>query len=328
MRKRKIGLYDIGSLAVTPTVDQPRQSLKRFQREEETRIKAEQAAKEEAVRVRLVEIEAPLKAEAQEHSRRLKLYWSRPLSDISVNGLEIALVDFVGDYEIGPRDTEKENTAWSEFKDNLKSCGCVLSEDGGLRLSWFLSSLAFRRGVSLTSVENFAKALERLHSLQVFPAGELTGYRTSETVEQPRTTQTEVNPLDELETLTLESRRDNARGKEIVEGLVGAEQREAWNQFITQLYEDTGHMLTNHERLAIFNTMKRRGLDIRNSKHFRLAVVALAHTGEVSDKILSPQDKLDAFIETANLQDYSVRQEINRRQRAINETAERKRLGF
>src|SRR5208337_3065845 len=116
--------------------------------------------------------------------------------------VSITRVDIAGDYESGPRDEPAENAAWKEFQENLKSFGCTLSDAGLLRLSHYLVSLNYHRGISLTSVSNFATALERLVSLDVFPEGEITGYRTTQTTPEPEPERhAEVNPLDEIENL-------------------------------------------------------------------------------------------------------------------------------
>src|SRR5208337_4826001 len=130
--------------------------------------------------------------------------------------VSITRVDIAGDYESGPRDEPAENAAWKEFQENLKSSGCTLSDAGLLRLSHYLSSLNYHRGISLTSVRNFATALERLVSLDVFQPGELTGY-TSETPEPAPAAPAPKrhDPLEEIENLNLDSRDGNAKAKQI-----------------------------------------------------------------------------------------------------------------
>jgi hypothetical protein len=325
---RAKNIYDLSHIPVSEvkredSVGRLSDYRKRLAREEEeARIAAGQKQIEQAETARLAELASPA-------ARRIAAYWSQPLFEIQINGLDLSPVDLCGDYEIGPRDDKAETTAWNEFNANLTSQGCTIYRGGFQRLQMYLESLAYHRDVSLASVANWRTALVRLHSLSVFEPHELEGYRPpSATVEQPQQTQTEVNPLDELEALSLESRAGNLRGREIVNGLVGNEERASWFKFIEQFPHGTGHDLTHAEGLAIFNMMKHRGLDFRNPKHLRMVVVALCKMGELpAEKILSPQEQLDIFIEQADLSDIAVRREVNRRQRVINETAERKRLG-
>jgi hypothetical protein len=314
---------------VTPVIDQPRPSLKRFQREEEARIAAEQEKREAEERARFDELDKPLKEAARLASVRIAAYWSQPLAEIQTNGIDMTPLDLAGDYETGQRDDKAETAAWNEFNANLTSQGCSLYRGGFQRLQMYLESLAYHRGVCLTSLNNWQAALARLHSLSVFEPHEVEGYQLTARQATPAPPERPADPLAEIETLNLDTREGSRRGREIVSGLVGNEEKAAWEAFIQGIYEATGHLLTNQERLAIFNTCKRHSLDIRNPRRLREVVVALCKTGELSaDKLLSEQDKLDAFIEASDLSDIAVRQEIGRRQRAIHETAERKRLGF
>ena len=253
MRKRKLSIYDIGRLPSTPVENESGfQTKKEFlEQEERDRIAAEQSAERRRT-APLREAEMELREAAREASARLKAYWSQPLTEIQTNGLSLTPTDIAGDYEIGPRDTEKENTAWKEFLENVKSCGCTLSDTGIMRLSWYLSALAFRRGVSLTSIENFAKALERLHSLQVFPAGELENYQPTptKTVEQPQRHRC-IDPLAEIESLNLDSREGNRRAKEISnQDFFGREMAHVVDQFEGWLLATFNYVLTPEARQA------------------------------------------------------------------------------
>jgi hypothetical protein len=215
-RKSRLTVADIGRLPLVKMPDQPRPSLKRFQQEEAREEEAARIAAESRRLEPLRGVEQELREAAREASARIAMYWRIPIEEIQMNPVSITRVDLAGDYEIGPRDEPAENAAWKEFQENLKSSGCTLSDAGLLRLSHYLSSLNYHRGISLTSVSNFAKALERLVSLDVFQPGELTGYRqtASKTTPEPER-HAVIDPLAELEDLTLESRSGNARAKQI-----------------------------------------------------------------------------------------------------------------
>jgi hypothetical protein len=219
-RKRNLTIYDIGSLRTVPVVDQPRPSLKRFQREEEARIAAEQEQLQAVERARvetarLAELSSPA-------TRSVSFFWSQPIQEIQTNisadvydnGISLVPVDTFGEYETGPRNKTGEDAAWNEFNANLTSQGCTIYRGGFQRLRMYLESLAATRGVSLTSVANWATALARLHSLSVFEPHELEGYPPTTKAPAPAPKHP-ANPLEEIETLNLDSRDGNAKAKQI-----------------------------------------------------------------------------------------------------------------
>ena len=211
--------------------------------------------------------------------------------------------------------------AFDAFRLGLDNRGVTLLP-AGLRKLQRVAEL--NESVDWANPESFTKAFDYIESLGTFNDTDRT-IPVQPLVEQLSVEAKKVS----LDDFSLDTREGSRRGRQLVSEQVGDEEKAAWEKFIQGIYEETGHLLTNQERLAIFNTCKRRGLDIRNPRRVREAVVALCNTGELpGDKILSEQDKLNAFIEVSDLSDIAVRQEINRRQRAIHETAERKRLGF
>ena len=322
-KKKKLTIHDVNRMTTVQGNIKPNETLRTFTQAEDARIKAEQAAKEAADQRRADEAARPAREAANERVRR---YWKNTsLEDIRINGLSMTPDDPAGDYELGPRDNRKEVETYKTFRSNLESHGCTMTQDAATLLGSYMTSLSFHRGVSLTSVENWAAALFRLQELGVFPSGGVTGYHQP-TSPTPRKESTQANPLDELEELTLETREGSRRGREIVNGLVGDEERAVWFQFIKEL--EAKHELTHAEGMAIFNLMKHRGLDFRNKKHLRMAVVALCNSGELPATFLSEQDKLNTFIEQADLSDFSTRQKVNAWQRRIDEANETKNLGY
>jgi hypothetical protein len=330
-QKRKLTIHDVNRME-TVREDRPKnETLKSFTAKENARIAAEQAAKESEEKRRQYEAEAPVR----ERSRRLTLYWRQALSEISINGVDMTPVDNVGEYAYGTSNDQAVRAAYREFAASLKSQGCSLSPDGWKRLGSYLASLEYHRQVSRANVANWTTALDRCIELNIFADGEITGYRQPTiAIEQPRqpeltqATKRKEDPLVELESLSLETREGSRRGREIVAGLVGDEERAAWQQFQIRTLQEIGRELTPPELLVIFNAMKHRGLDFRNPKHLRLVVVALCHSGELPAELLSEQDKLNAFIDRADLSDITVRQKINQWQRQIDEAAQRKSLGY
>jgi hypothetical protein len=253
MRKQRIGIFDLGRLPVVPTKyaddEKPTTTLAAFRadearREQEATIKAERERVKQAESARLAELTSPA-------SVRIAKYWSQPLKEIATNGIDMTPTDLAGDYEIGPRDNATEVTTWKEFKKNLDSSGCTLSDSGGERLGAYLCSLGYHRGVSLVSITNWAKALERLYSLGVFQEEELMGYQTRAIeVEQPRQP-AEVDPLAELENLNLDSREGNKKAKQIAtKDFFGRQMAPIAQQWAEWLLTAFNYVLTDDARKA------------------------------------------------------------------------------
>jgi hypothetical protein len=251
-RKSRLTVADIGRLPLVKMPDQPRPSLKRFQQEEAREEEAARIAAESRRLEPLRGVEQELREAAREASARIAMYWRIPIEEIQMNPVSITRVDIAGDYEIGPRDEPAENAAWKEFQENLKSFGCTLSDAGLLRLSHYLSSLNYHRGISLTSVSNFATALERLVSLDVFQSGELTGYQTPAPAPTPTPTRhTVIDPLAEIESLNLDSREGNRRAKQLAANdFFGREFAHVVDQWEGWLLATFNYVLTDDVRKA------------------------------------------------------------------------------
>ena len=254
-RKRKLSIYDIGRLPSVPVVlpqgdAAPAGTLKQYrerlaEEEKQAAAKDEQEKRNAIETARIAELTSPA-------SQKIAKYWRTDLKEIATNGLDMTPNDLAGDYEIGPRDNVTEVATWKEFKENLASFGCSLSDSGGERLGAYLCSLAYHRGVSLTAVSNWTVALERLHSLDVFRQGELQGYRPrlQSTVEQPRR-HAVINPLAEIETLNLDSREGNRRAKEIATNdFFGREMAHVVDQWESWLFATFNYILTDDARKA------------------------------------------------------------------------------
>jgi hypothetical protein len=244
-RKTRLTVADIGRLPLVRLPDaRPRQTLKEFQAAEEARIKAEE-------RQRLEDVSRPLKEAARLASVRIAKYWSQNLEDIKLNGIDFTPADLAGNYEMGPRDDKAEEAAWNEFNENLASRGCTIYRGGFQRLAAYMESLAYHRGVSLTSVANWNLGLARLASLNCFEPHELENYRPVTTPTSTPERQAVINPLDEIESLSLESRSGNARAKELCSNdFFGREFASVVDQWRDWLLSKFNYVLTDEARKA------------------------------------------------------------------------------
>jgi hypothetical protein len=292
--------------------------LKQFQQEEAAREARENAAKEE-------EISRPLREAARESSERVRLYWTNTsLTDLKINGLDMTPNDMAGDYALGPRETKKaEVAAYREFKANLESRGCTLTQEAADRLGGYLTSLAYHRGVSLTSVKNWETALHRLHvELDVFPPDSVTGYRDPN--EQSRPTQPAKTPtVDEL----LEAENGNTyEGRKrmldaVQKAAIYGDYARTWAMFVSSLaqnFERNGEpfKLTAEEEKVFYDTMVRRGMNFNHPPDYDRVRVALSKSGDLPN-LLYPAERLDLEMEVSDLSDRSVRREFAQRSRAL-----------
>ena len=304
-KKKKLTIWDLGRIKSSPPVENKSgyQTRKEFlEQEERERIAAEQSAERRRT-APLREAEMELREAAREASARIAMYWKIPIEEIQMNPVSITRADIAGDYELGERDTEKENAAWSEFQENLKSCGVTFSDTGLLRLSHYLMSLRYHRGISLSSVSNFATALERLFLLDVFPAGELTGYRPQSqvTVEQPQRHR-RIDPLAEIENLNLHNREENRRAKELATNdFFGREFAHVVDQFEGWLLTTFNYVLTSEARKAAGQWWERNPTEnpLRGESWTRLRL-NLVKKHFMPESCLTPEEILNQTIEASS----------------------------
>jgi hypothetical protein len=328
-RKSRLTVADIGRLPLVKMPDQPRPSLKRFQQEEAREEEAARIAAERRRTAPLREAERELREVAREASARIAMYWRIPIEEIQMNPVSITRVDIAGDYEIGPRDEPAENAAWKEFQENLKSSGSRLSDAGLLRLSHYLSSLNYHRGISLTSVSNFATALERLVSLDVFQPGELTGYQTPAPTPTPTPTPTRhtvIDPLAEIESLNLDSREENTKAKTLCEASYFDERQpmvRAWFDSLRKF----GIVVTQEDAKRCKSWFERNNKSFLNPRHFEECRRWNAKAGYWKDALTSVERVNDEIenLETSRLTVHQ-RNELNRRVQAARE-ADAQRFG-
>ena len=333
-RKSRLTLADWSRIKSTPVENKSGYQTRKEFLEQEEQEQARIAASEERRRTApLREAEQELREAAREASARIAMYWKIPIAEIQMNPVSITRVDIAGDYEIGPRDEPAENAAWKEFQENLKSFGCTLSDAGLLRLSHYLVSLNYHRGISLTSVSNFATALERLVSLNVFQPGELTGYQQTptKTVEQPVTQPPAEQTLDELlETTSSETREGRAKIRDAVQrAAVHGEYHATWSAFEASLYANfsptpenvaqghKGFVMTPIQKQTFYDTMLRRGMNFHRPKDYDTVRVALCKSGDLP-ALLYPQERLEIEMEMSNLNDREVRRQFAQRSRELN----------
>ena len=322
MRKRKLSIYDIGRLPSVAVENKSGfQTKKEFlEQEERDRIAAEQSAERRRT-APLREAEMELREAAREASARIAMYWKIPIEEIQMNPVSITRVDIAGDYEIGPRDEPAENAAWKEFQENLKSFGCTLSDAGLLRLSHYLVSLNYHRGISLTSVSNFATALERLVSLDVFQSGELENYQPTQPERQPERPVSRRDALDEIETLNLESRSGNARAKEISNqdffGREFAHTVDRWTNWLEATFQ---YVLTDDARKAAGQWWERNPTEnpLRGESWTRLRL-NLVKKGVMPQSCLTREEILNQTIEASSdrSDSYEVRRNLRQQIREL-----------
>lgn len=306
------------------SVQTPRNGLKAFQREEEARIAAEQAAEQRRIeateRAKEDEINRPLREAAREQSERLAKFWSRPLPVISSFGLDLCPVDPIGDYVMGESanvwDSQLDVRAHKQFKADLESRGCTLSSDGWNRLGGFLEALRFHRQVSLASVANWRQALERLVSLGVFQPGEISGYQPPQPVTEPAARHEHNDALTMKDLLAVDAGTQEGQraARQIADDLYATEAAGLYQQWIDHIREHFGYSVTRKDATLIaewFASNNKSWLQFDNFNQVKRYLVSIHHWPE---SMLTREEK--AILDIENLPRQAGESDFSYRRRA------------
>lgn len=304
-------------------IDQPRETLASFTRQENERIAAEQEAQRKRIeaeqRAKLEEIERPLREAVTESSRNLTMFWNKSLSVIRDFGVDLSPIDMIGDYVIDESnvyDSQLDVRAHKEFQNDLASRGCTLSSDGWDRLGGFLEALRFHRQASLTVVANWETALERMMSLDVFQPGEISGYRPQVTEPQPAVRHEPapaltMNDLMNVDAGTQEGRQE---AKRIADDLYSTEAAGLYRQWIDHIREKFGYSVTRKDADRIaewFTTNNKSWLFFDNFNQVKRYLVSIHHWPE---SMLTREEK--AILDIENLPRQAGESDFSYRRRA------------
>jgi hypothetical protein len=331
MRKlrRVTRIQDVNALPVTPAPVRnstvagvpARETLASFTREynraEQERQAAEQRRIEAAQREREDELARPLREAVKESSRKLTMFWNKPLSVIRDFGVDLSPIDMIGDYiimsEANVWDSQLDVRAHKQFKADLESRGCTLSSDGWDRLGGFLEALRFHRQISLAVVANWQQALDRLVSLGVFQPGEISGYQVPQPATEPavRHERNDAPTMADLLAIDAGTQEGQRAARQIGDDLYVQEMLPLYREWIDLIRTAFGHVVTRKDADLInawFAQNNKSWLRHESYNECRRYLVSIHHW---PDSMLTPEEKALTAIESlerpAGMSDYEYR---------------------
>jgi len=314
-------VQDLGRIQVTPSkqtegYETRKEYFDRIAREEREQKAAEQKRIDDALMVPVRATEQELREAAREQSRKLALFWGRPLSTIASFPIDLCPVDIVGSYptQTGPKDAKADAAAFRAFKDKLSSRGVTLSDEGWSRLGSYLSALNYHRQVSLADAKSWELAFARLYNdLGIFQAtGEVQG-ELREEQPQPAARQ-EHNDAPTMKTLlavdagTQEGQR---AARQIADDLYATEARPLVLQWERLLKSVFGYTVTPEDRKLIVNWFTTNNKSWLRHESFNECRRFFVATSRWPDSMLTPEEKALTAIEnlprSPGESDYSYR---------------------
>jgi|HubBroStandDraft_1064217.scaffolds.fasta_scaffold38230_2 hypothetical protein len=330
-RKKKIGLYDIGRLPVTEVGNKSGfQTRKEFYNEQEQIAAREQAAAEERLMAPVRAAEHDMQTAAREHSGRIARFWQNPLPLVAECGIELAPNELAGDYPLqeGPRDKKAEIAAYEKCKSDLASRGCIISQEGWNRVGGYLEALQYHRNVSLSAVESWTLAIERLFHLSCFADGEISGYDNAvaarKAKKQPRVETSATPTWSAVQDLNPENREQ----KRLIERALGedftSEVAAFFGLWLDQLYRDYQYYMPEpiikralaYVTSANLNPLRHETWNIVRRNFTKNGWMRKAD----GSLMMTEREKLSDFCDTADLNDREVRRQINLKNRELLES--------
>jgi len=333
-RKRKIGLNDLGSLAVTPVnrIERHITSLREFQKQYDAEEKAQAEAAQNAA---MAELMAPVKAgEVEMHkataeaSVKLRRFWSLPLADIAEYGLEFAPVDLFGEFPLqeGARVKQTEIAAYEKCKSNLAAVGVNISPEGWNRVGGYLEALHYHRNISLSAVKSWELAISRLHQLGCQP-GEISGYEKMLARENPSPEPKCLKPessatptWDSVSTLSTERRDERKQVLEAVGEDFTGEIAAFFGLWQEQLSRDYNYAIPEALIKRALRYVTDNNLNPLRHETWNSVRRVFVKNGWFPAGMITEREKLSAFCDTADLNSRAVRSYIARKNMEIHES--------
>jgi hypothetical protein len=326
MKKRnRTTVQDLNRLPVTEVGNKSGfQTRKEFYKEQEQITAREQAAAEEKLMAPVRVAEKQFKQAASEHSAKIRSFFSRPASFI-VENCENAPVDAYGDYPLldGARDLQADNSVRQEFKQNLASSGCTLSESGQTRLDVYLDVLNYYRNISLASVTSWAIGLERLFSLGCFAAGELAGYES--VAARRETPKPAAKPSVPTWKTVRELNPENREQKKLIERALGedftTEVATFFGLWQDQLRRDYNYVMPDDVIKRALAYVTSANLNPLRHETWNIVRRLFTKNGWMrtadGSLMLTEREKLSELCESSNISDRETRRRINLKNREL-----------
>jgi hypothetical protein len=323
-RKKKIGLYDIGRLPVTEVGNKSGfQTRAEFYKEQEQIAAREKAAAEERLMAPVRALQQQITEAAAESSKRVQKFWQLPLASIAEYGLEFAPADMFGDFPLqeGTRDKQAQIAAHEKCKSDLESRGCIISPEGWNRVGGYLEALQYHRNVSLSAVESWTLAIERLSHLSCFADGEISGYDNAvaarKAKQQPTVEPSATPTWDAVSTLSTERRDDRKKIFTAVGEDFTSEIAAFFGLWLDQLQRDYGYSMPSDVVKKALAFVTERNLNPLRHETWNIVRRTFTKCGWMPAGMLTERERLDDLIESSDVHDRETRRAIALKHREI-----------
>jgi hypothetical protein len=262
-------------------------------------------------------VSAETAREKRLHDFEMGCAWSAPIEDLK------KIIDsqrwqrlywelhFRGD---SPRVNQSASAAMQAFAEYIasltKRTGFKLNDDGVTRLL-LLSKVEFFHGIETTQA-TLDVALDALLKQTAFAEGEVE-YDVSwkitpdAPVEAQPEAQEDFCPVYEGDLATRQQALND-------------EQQKVWQAFTDSLYRNfNGFVLNRQQSLYIYNLMRRRGYSFLDPREYDATRIQAIRDKVLPESLLYPQEALDLYIESHDVNDPEVKHQILVRQRLINQ---------
>jgi hypothetical protein len=291
-------------------------------REAKARFEADEKA---ALEAKLAPAKQELAKTLSRSDKFLKLDFIQPLAKIAQLIQDgVAAVDLATNY---PTTTEPQsgNSGKEEFYqfvyEILPRRGFTLSENGSMRLLYFVIAQARGKGANMSSIDTWSLAFDKLWSLDAFDIGSAeVGWDESKVQQEPVVEQPAPEPtVADLETLNLSlSREDERTAQKIVSNAVfgpSGQAAELFQQFIAHVSKTFGHDLTESEQRELIDVFRTRNLSFLDHRAYDKARCELVAKGVLPRTCYTQDELLCLEIEstpTHDKSDYDQRLNLKR----------------
>jgi hypothetical protein len=290
-------------------------------REAKARFEADEKA---ALEAKLSPAKQELAKTLSRSDKFLKLDFIQPLAKIAQLIQDgVAAVDLATNY---PTTTEPQsgNSGKEEFYqfvyEILPRRGFTLSENGSMRLLYFVIAQARGKGANMSSIDTWSLAFDKLWSLDAFDiASAEVGWDESKVQQEPvvEAPERELTVAD-IENIDTSTREGDKLAKKIVSNAVfgpSGQAAEVFQQFIAHVSKTFGHDLNESEQRELINVFASRNLSFLDHRAYDKARCELVAKGVLPRTCYTPDEVLCLEIEstpTHDKSDYDQRLNLKR----------------
>jgi hypothetical protein len=258
---------------VEVTDEQPRETLRTFAQQENLRIAAENAAKQQAANVILAQ--KLFTEPSAELASRIPLFNRGERTEAQVMAACQAAV--------------------AGMKATLENQDVVLTDSGLQKLARIVM-LQGNNALDFSTVISWIELFNYVDSIGAFAQGDIVDMRVQEQEAAPAPQAQNFDSLGDSE------------AKEAVLSAVQSDCREWYLAFEATLLRDFGFSFTDAQTAAVVNILKRGLVNYRSAKGWHTVRKSLVASGALPSNLLYPAEVFDDQIETLDLSDFEQKQ--------------------